>query len=197
MGLFELIVLAAGLAMDAFAVSVCKGLAMKKITVKNTLICGAWFGSFQAIMPLIGYFAGIRFASYIVDVDHWIAFALLVLIGINMIKEAFSDDDGEEDESVNFRIMFVMAIVTSIDALAVGVTFVCVPVDVIADASIHMNTLFGSGLIGVITFAITCAGVKIGSIFGDRYKSKAEIAGGIVLILLGIKVLAEHLIKSI
>ncbi len=196
MGLAELIVLAVGLAMDAFAVSVCKGLAMKQITVRKAAVCGLWFGSFQALMPIIGYFAGVRFASYIVDIDHWIAFILLVLIGINMIKEAVSDDE-EADASTDFKIMFIMAVVTSIDALAVGITFVCVPVKILYDMPEYINTLFGAGLIGIITFAITCLGVKIGSVFGVKYKSKAEIAGGAVLILLGVKVLIEHLIKSI
>lgn len=197
MGLAELIILAVGLAMDAFAVSVCKGLAMKKITVKNSVVCGLWFGSFQALMPLIGYFAGIRFASYIVDTDHWIAFILLVLIGINMIKEAASDDEDDADASINFKIMFIMAVVTSIDALAVGITFVCVPVSIFPSMPEYINTFFGAGIIGIITFVITCAGVKIGSVFGIKYRSKAEIAGGVVLILLGLKVLLEHLIKSI
>ena len=197
MGLAELIILAAGLAMDAFAVAVCKGLAMKRITIKKAVICGIWFGSFQAIMPVIGYFAGIRFASYIVSVDHWIAFILLVLIGVDMIKEAVSGDDEDTDESLGFKIMFMLAVVTSIDALAVGITFVCIPVNVLYGAADYVNTLFGAGIIGIITFFITCTGVKAGSVFGIKYKSKAEIAGGTILIILGFKVLLEHLIKSI
>lgn len=197
MGLVELILLAIGLAMDAFAVSVCKGLAMKKITIKNMLICGLWFGGFQGLMPLIGYFAGIHFAAYIANIDHWVACILLLYIGIKMVKGAFSNDEDRIDDSLNVRIMFIMAVMTSIDALAAGVTLICLPARVFPDIPEYANTLVGAGIIGIITFIISCGGVKIGSIFGTRYKKKAEISGGVILILLGCKVLLEHLIKGI
>ncbi|MBE5937079.1 MAG: manganese efflux pump [Lachnospiraceae bacterium] len=193
MGLLELFVLAVGLAMDAFAVSVCKGLAMKNVSYSKAAVCGIWFGSFQAIMPLIGYFIGNNFASYIVDIDHWIAFGLLVLIGGNMIKESFGEDEDNYDDNLGIKIMFLMAVATSIDALAMGVTFVCVPINILSGVSSDWNTVFGAGVIGIITFVLSCVGVKVGSIFGTKYKSKAEFAGGIVLILIGVKILAEQL----
>ncbi len=197
MGLLELIVLSVGLAMDAFAVSVCKGLAMKSINIRKACICGVWFGTFQAIMPVIGYLAGVRFASYIVDIDHFIAFVLLLAIGGNMIREAYTSGDDEADASLGFKTMLMMAIATSIDALAVGITLVCVPAEVISSASVHINTLIAALVIGVITFIISSAGVWIGSIFGLKYKSKAETVGGIVLIALGIRILVEHLVNKI
>ena len=193
MGFLELFLLAVGLSMDAFAVSVCKGLAMQKATFRNAAICGVWFGGFQALMPFIGYLLGAGFETYINAVAPWIAFVLLALIGGNMIREALSKDE-EEDTSaaLDVKTMFLMAVATSIDALAVGITFACVPVEIIA-ASQLVNTLVAVCLIGVTTFVISCAGVKAGSVFGSRYKSKAEFTGGAILILIGVKILLEHL----
>ena len=193
MGFLELFLLAIGLSMDAFAVSVCKGLAMQKVTFRNAAICGVWFGGFQALMPFIGYLLGAGFETYINAVAPWIAFVLLALIGGNMIREALSKDE-EEDTSaaLDVKTMFLMAVATSIDALAVGITFACVPVEIIA-ASQLVNTIVAICLIGVTTFVISCAGVKAGSVFGSRYKSKAEFTGGAILILIGVKILLEHL----
>lgn len=183
MGLWELFILAVGLSMDAFAVSVCKGLAMKRINWKKMLIVGLWFGGFQALMPTIGYLLGAQFSDRITNIDHWIAFVLLAAIGANMIKEALSKDEDKCDDSLGFRTMLVLAIATSIDALAVGVTF----------AFLNVNLGFAVTFIGVTTFVISAVGVKVGNVFGARYKSKAELAGGIILILLGLKILLEHL----
>lgn len=182
MGLTELFILAVGLAMDAFAVSVCKGLALGKISWKHMCIAGAWFGGFQALMPLIGYFLGSAFTDLITNISHWIAFVLLVIIGGNMIKESFGDDE-EVDGSMGVKTMFLMAIATSIDALAVGVTFAFLQVNIIAAVS----------FIGVVTFICSALGVKIGGIFGSRYRSKAELGGGVILILIGLKILLEGL----
>ena len=184
MGLLELIVLSIGLAMDACAVSICKGLAMSKMKWKNAIIVGAYFGIFQALMPLIGYLLGINFQRAITNIDHWIAFVLLIGIGINMIKEAMSKEEEEENDSIRFKDMIVLAVATSIDALAVGVTF----------AFLKVNIVLSVSMIGIITFVISIIGVKMGNVFGDKYKQKAELAGGIILILLGIKILLEHLI---
>lgn len=183
MGLLELFILAAGLSMDAFAVSVCKGLAMPKITLKRTLTVGLWFGGFQALMPAAGYLLGVQFRDKITAVDHWIAFILLGLIGANMIKEACSGDCEEENESLDIRTMFLLAAATSIDALAVGITFAFLDVHLLAAVS----------FIGITTFTLSAAGVKIGNVFGTRCKAKAELAGGVILILLGLKILLEHL----
>ena len=183
MGLLELFILALGLSMDAFAVSVCKGLAMPKITLRRTFIVGAWFGGFQALMPAVGYVLGVQFRDKITAVDHWIAFLLLGVIGASMIKEALSGECENESDSLDVRTMFLLAVATSIDALAVGITFAFLKVHIIAAVS----------FIGVTTFAISAAGVKIGNVFGTKYKSKAELAGGIILILLGLKILLEHL----
>lgn len=183
MGIAEILLLAVGLAMDAFAVSVCKGLAMEKITAKKAVIVGLWFGGFQALMPIIGYFLGIGFKDCITSVDHWIAFALLGFIGANMIKESLSKKEEQEDSSLDFKTMLLLALATSIDALAIGVTF----------AFLEVNIAFSSAIIGVVTFILSVIGVKIGSIFGIKFKSKAEFAGGIILILLGIKILLEGL----
>ena len=183
MGLLELFILAVGLSMDAFAVSVCKGLSVKKMEPKHALICGAYFGGFQALMPTIGYLLGSQFESMITQIDHWIAFVLLGIIGINMIREAFSGDEESSNDLLDCKTMFPLAVATSIDALAVGITFAFLNVHIIPAVS----------FIGVITFIIAAAGVKIGNIFGTRYKSKAELAGGIILILLGVKILLEHL----
>ena len=194
MGFLELFLLAIGLSMDAFAVSVCKGLAMQKVTFRNAAICGVWFGGFQALMPFIGYLLGSGFEKYINAVAPWIAFVLLALIGGNMIREALSKDDEDEETSaaLDVKTMFLMAVATSIDALAVGITFACVPVEIIA-ASPLVNTLVAVCLIGATTFVLSCAGVKAGSVFGSRYKSKAEFVGGTILILIGVKILLEHL----
>ncbi len=183
MSLFSLFIIAVGLSMDAFAVSICKGLAMQKITIKKALIVGLWFGGFQALMPAIGYLLGTQFESYITNIDHWIAFVLLFIIGANMIKEALSKEEEHASDSLAFKEMLVLALATSIDALAVGVTFAFLKVQILP------AVLF----IGVITFTLSSLGVKIGNIFGCRYKSKAEFAGGIILILMGCKILLEHL----
>ena len=169
--------------MDAFAVCVCKGLGMPKITFRKTLIVGAWFGGFQALMPAIGYVLGVQFRDKITAIDHWIAFILLGIIGANMIKEALSGECENESGSLDIKTMFLLAVATSIDALAVGITFAFLNVHIIAAVS----------FIGVTTFAISAAGVKIGNVFGTKYKSKAELAGGTILILLGPKILLEHL----
>lgn len=189
MSFAELFLLAVGLSMDAFAVSICKGLCMKKATLKSQAICGAWFGGFQGLMPLIGFFLGTLFAEAIQAFDHWVAFALLALIGANMLKEAFSkesedccDASGEADLSV--KTMFVMAVATSIDALAVGIS--------LAMAG-NVNILVAVLLIGVTTFILSAIGVKVGNVFGSRYEKKAQLCGGVILILLGFKILLEHL----
>ena len=183
MGFAELVVLAVGLSMDAFAVSVCKGLSIQKLKLRHALIVGAWFGAFQALMPTVGWLLGSAFADMIVAIDHWIAFVLLVFIGGNMIREALSGEEEDCDPSLAPMAMLLLAVATSIDALAVGVTFAFLRVDVIPAVT----------LIGLCTFAISAAGVKIGNVFGARYKSKAELAGGIVLVLIGVKILLEHL----
>lgn len=183
MGIVELVVLSIGLAMDAFAVAVCKGLAMPKMNWKKAGIIGAYFGIFQALMPLVGYLLGISFQEQITNIDHWIAFILLAIIGINMIKEAISEDDEKRNDSIKFKDMLILAIATSIDALAIGITF----------AFLKVNIWLAITLIGTITFVISVSGVKIGNIFGDKYEKKAELAGGIILILLGVKILLEHL----
>lgn len=186
MGLGELIMLAVGVSMDAFAVSVCKGLAMKRADLKGALTCGLWFGGFQALMPLIGFFLGSLFAGAIEAVDHWIAFGLLAIIGINMLKEALSKDcDCEEHNAdLSVKTMFVMAVATSIDALAVGIS--------LAMAG-NVNIFAAIGLIGVTTCILSAIGVKVGNVFGSRFEKKAQIAGGVILILLGSKILLEHL----
>lgn len=182
MGLTDLFLIAVGLSMDAFAVAICKGLSAKKVTIKHGLIVGAYFGGFQAGMPLLGYLLGSSFAKYIEAFDHWVAFVLLGIIGINMIRE--SREQGEEvDASFGLKAMLPMAVATSIDALAVGISFAFMRVQ------IGWAVLF----IGVITFTLSAIGVKLGNHFGAKYKSKAELFGGIVLILLGTKILLEHL----
>lgn len=183
MGLIELFLIAVGLSMDAFAVSVCKGLAMPKCTFKKAAIVGLWFGGFQALMPAIGYVLGAQFQEAIASIDHWIAFVLLALIGGNMIHEALDNDEEEADASLDVKTMFLLAVATSIDALAIGITFAFLKVSIIPAVC----------FIGIVTFIISFAGVKIGNVFGARYKNKAEIVGGIILILLGLKILLEHL----
>lgn len=183
MGLIELFLIAVGLSMDAFAVSVCKGLAMPKCTFKKAAIVGLWFGGFQALMPAIGYVLGAQFQETIASIDHWIAFVLLAMIGGNMIHEALDNDEEEADASLDVKTMFLLAVATSIDALAIGITF----------AFLKVNIIPAVCFIGIVTFIISFAGVKIGNIFGARYKNKAEIVGGVILILLGLKILLEHL----
>ncbi len=184
MGLLELFFLAAGLSMDAFAVSVCRGLAMEKFSIRKAAAVGAWFGSFQAMMPLIGWFLGSAFSRYIMSFDHWIAFGLLALIGGNMIKESFARDSMRCSSGVSeIRTMFFLAVATSIDALAVGVTLAFLKVDILPAVC----------FIGTVTFIISAAGVAAGHAFGTNYKSKAEFAGGAILIILGVKILLEHL----
>lgn len=183
MDLIELFLIAVGLSMDAFAVSVCKGLAMPKCTFKKAAIVGLWFGGFQALMPVIGYILGAQFQEAIASIDHWIAFVLLALIGGNMIHEALDNDEEEADASLDVKTMFLLAVATSIDALAIGITF----------AFLKVNIIPAVCFIGIVTFIISFAGVKIGNVFGARYKNKAEIVGGIILILLGLKILLEHL----
>ena len=185
MGFWELLLLAIGVSMDAFAVSVCKGLTMGKAGLRESAICGAWFGGFQALMPLIGFFLGRLFAEAIEAFDHWIAFGLLGIIGINMLKEAFSkEEEGCCSCDLSFKTMLVMAVATSIDALAVGIS--------LAMAG-NVNIWLAILLIGFTTFCFSGMGVKIGNVFGSRFEQKAQIAGGVILILLGLKILLEHL----
>ena len=185
MGFLELWILAVGLSMDAFAVSVCKGLAMKKASRRAQLCCGAWFGGFQALMPLIGYFLGTLFLDAISAIDHWIAFGLLVLIGVNMLREAMGREEGEAAAAdLSVKTMFILAVATSIDALAVGISLAMAGV-----GSIWLAVL----LIGVTTFVLSAIGVRVGNVFGSRYEKKAETVGGVILILLGVKILLEHL----
>ena len=183
MDLLTLLTLAVGLAMDAFAVSICKGLAMREKVLKKGIIVGLWFGGFQALMPTIGFFLGTQFKDQITSIDHWIAFVLLGLIGINMVRDVLSNDEEQADDSIAVKEMFMLAVATSIDALAVGITF----------AFLNVHIVSAALMIGVCTFLISFVGVKIGNIFGTKYKSKAELAGGIILILLGFKILFEHL----
>ena len=192
MGLLELFLLAVGLSMDAFAVSVCKGLAMQKVTFRSAAVCGVWFGGFQALMPFIGYLLGAGFEKYINAVASWIAFVLLALIGGNMLREALSKEEENASAALDVKTMLLMAVATSIDALAVGITFACVPVEIMT-ASQLANTAAAVCLIGATTFVISCVGVKAGSVFGAHYKSKAEFVGGMILILIGVKILLEHL----
>lgn len=196
MGLIQLFILAVGLSMDAFAVAIGKGLSMKKITIKKAGIVGLYFGAFQAGMPLIGYFLGVQFQSKITSIDHWIAFILLAFLGIKMIRESREDDSEAEVAAdlatnedtanpLNFKSMSILAIATSIDALAVGVTFAFLNVDIVPAAS----------FIGIITFTLSMIGVKIGNVFGTIYKSKAEFVGGLILILMGVKILLDHILS--
>ena len=214
MDIFTLLAISVALSMDAFSVSICKGLATKKFSLKTALLCGLWFGGFQALMPVIGYFLGTQFEYFITNIDHWIAFGLLLIIGVNMIREALGEDETTSRDASNasfgkgkttsrdasnasvhgqqsvsecactrFKTMLGLAIATSIDALAVGVTF----------AFLKVNIWFSVMIIGVITFVFSFVGVKIGNIFGSRYSKTAEIVGGVILIVLGIKILVEHL----
>lgn len=191
MGIFELFILAVGLSMDAFAVAICKGLATQKLKPRHMLTVGAWFGGFQALMPLIGYFLGTAFAKYVTAIDHWIALVLLCGIGGNMIKESFEKEEEEECDcgcdGYAFKTMFVMAIATSIDALAAGISLA---MDLNGN---NTYAFIAVAFIGIITFTLSAFGVKIGNIYGAKFKSKAEFMGGAILILLGVKILLEHL----
>lgn len=184
MELYELFIIAVSLSMDAFAVSICKGLSTGKPRAGHCLTCGAWFGGFQALMPSAGFLLGSAFEQYIVSFDHWIAFVLLALIGGNMVKESFSGEEECHDGSFSVRTMFLLAVATSIDALAVGVTFALLP-------DVHITAAVS--LIGATTFLLSAAGLKVGNVFGLRYKARAELAGGVILILIGLKILLEHL----
>ncbi len=184
MGIIATLLTAVSLAMDAFAVAMCKGLSTRRIQPKQYLIIGAWFGGAQALMPALGYLLGSAFERFITPVDHWIAFALLALIGGNMIKEGLSKEEDKSDDSFSFRTMSVLALATSIDALAVGISLALTP---------DVNIVLAVVSIGVITFGLSAVGLKMGNVFGLKYKSKAEIAGGVVLVLLGLKILLEDL----
>ena len=188
MGLGELLLLALGVSMDAFAVSICKGLAMKKATLKEGAICGAWFGGFQAMMPLIGFFLGALFAEAIQAIDHWVAFVLLAFIGANMLKEAFGKEEEccecDNNADLSVKTMFIMAVATSIDALAVGISLAMA-----GNVNIWVAALF----IGLCTCGFSAAGVQIGNVFGSRYEKKSQLAGGLILVIIGLKILLEHL----
>ena len=184
MDILELLLIAAGLSMDAFAVSICKGLSVQRLKPRHYLLTGAWFGGFQALMPSAGYLLGSTFESYILSFDHWIAFILLTLIGGNMVRESLSGDEECHDDSFGLRTMFLLAVATSIDALAVGVTFALLP---------DVHILSAVSLIGAATFLLSALGLKVGNVFGLRYKARAELAGGVILILMGLKILLEHL----
>lgn len=184
MSIIEIALIGVGLAMDAFAVSICKGLAMRRMNYKKAIIIAAFFGVFQALMPALGYVLGTTFANKIAAIDHWIAFILLALIGANMIKEALSSDDDEcQDDSLRLGDLIMLSIATSIDVLAVGITF----------AFFNVSLLLSVSMIGIITFIICVIGVKVGNVFGEKYKSKAELAGGLILIVMGAKILIDHL----
>lgn len=189
MGILALLLLGVGVSMDAFAVSICKGLAMRKATVKGCMTCGIWFGGFQALMPTIGFFLGTLFAEAIQAIDHWVAFILLAMIGVNMLKEFFEQEEEcccceEHNADLSVKTMFIMAVATSIDALAVGIS--------LAMAG-NVNIWLAAIVIGLCTFGFSAAGVKIGNVFGSRFEKKAQLAGGMILILLGVKILLEHL----
>lgn len=185
MAILEILLISIGLAMDAFAVSICKGLSMKKMSWKKAITIGLWFGIFQAGMPVIGYLLGSAFEHVITNIDHWIAFILLGFIGGKMIKEAFDKEGEDYNDDTSFKAMLVLAIATSIDALAIGIAYVC--------AYGSNNAILTFSMIGIITFIISVLGVKIGNKFGNKYGNKAEFAGGLILVLLGIKILLEHL----
>lgn len=184
MGITELIIIAIGLSMDAFAVSIGKGLALPRVRYRHALCAGLWFGGFQALMPVAGYLLGSAFASFVEAWDHWISFILLAYIGINMIKEAFESKEESKDKSFAIRIMFLLAVATSIDALAVGVSL----------AFLNASILSSAMVIGITTFLFSAAGVYIGNLFGNRYRKTAECIGGVILIVIGIKILIEHLL---
>ena len=186
MSFMELVLIAVGLSMDAFAVAICKGLSVQKLGWKHYLTVGVWFGGFQALMPTLGYLLGTTFERYITSVDHWMAFVLLCLIGGSMLKEGLAKEEEEKEERAgfDFKSMLLLAVATSLDALAVGITFALLP---------DVNIFSAVGLIGTITFCLSAVGLKVGNIFGLKYKSKAEVVGGVILILIGVKILLEHL----
>ena len=184
MGFVELVITAFALSMDAFAVAICKGLSTGKVKIKHMVITGLWFGGFQALMPLIGFLLGSTFEKYITAYDHWIAFALLSLLGANMIKEAVFGEEECADCSLSFKVMLVMALATSIDALAVGITYALLP---------NVNIWIAIASIGVITFVVSAIGVKLGAVCGAKHKKTAELSGGVILVLIGTKILLEHL----
>ncbi len=183
MNFIDIFLIGVALSMDAFAVSICKGLSVKRVSAKHVLTVGVYFGGFQALMPTLGFLLGYKFESFITNIDHWIAFVLLALIGGNMIREALGDDDNNENDDFSFKAMLPLAVATSIDALAVGISFAFLGVDIVTAAL----------LIGATTFVLSGVGIFVGNIFGSRYKTKAELAGGVVLILIGLKILLEHL----
>ncbi len=183
MNFIDIFLIGVALSMDAFAVSICKGLSVNKVGAKHVLTVGVYFGGFQALMPTLGFLLGYRFESFITNIDHWIAFVLLALIGGNMIREALGEDEDNENDDFSFRAMLPLAVATSIDALAVGISFAFLGVDIVTAAL----------LIGATTFVLSGVGIYVGNIFGSKYKSKAELAGGVVLILIGLKILLEHL----
>ena len=183
MNFIDIFLIGVALSMDAFAVSICKGLSVKKVGAKHVLTVGVYFGGFQALMPTLGFLLGYRFESFITNIDHWIAFVLLALIGGNMIREALGEDKDNENDDFSFKAMLPLAVATSIDALAVGISFAFLGVDIVTAAL----------LIGATTFVLSGVGIFVGNIFGSKYKSKAELAGGVVLILIGLKILLEHL----
>lgn len=184
MEILEIFFIGMGLAMDAFAVSICKGLSIRNINIKKIIVIALYFGTFQAIMPAIGFFFGKGFEGFVIKIDHWISFVLLAFIGINMIKEAFENSTEENNDDISFKIMIILAIATSIDAFAVGITF----------AFLQTNILEAGLVIGITTFLITGIGTIIGNKFGNNYEKQAKIFGGIILIVMGIKILFEHLL---
>lgn len=183
MGIIEILLISISLAMDAFAVSICKGVSMKKMNWKKAIIIGLYFGGYQMLMPIIGYMLGKGFENVVASIDHWIAFILLAGIGANMIKEAFSDESDKVNDNIDVKTMILLAIATSIDALAVGITF----------AFLKVNLILAISLIGIVAFTLSVIGTKIGNRFGDKYGNKACLVGGVILILMGIKILIEHL----
>lgn len=184
MSFVELLLIAIGLSMDAFSVSICKGLTTKRFSWKMALVCGLWFGFFQALMPVIGYYLAEQFQHLIESIDHWIAFGLLFLIGANMIRESFSKgEEKQQDSSLDFKTMLLLAIATSIDALAVGISFACIQVELWSSVLV----------IGLTTLVFSMVGVKIGNLFGAKFEKSASIIGGVILILIGTKILLEHL----
>lgn len=188
MGIFEILIIAVGLSMDAFAVSICKGLSVCRVRPRNAVSVALWFGGFQALMPVLGFYLGVSFADVVASVDHWIAFVLLGIIGGHMIKEAFeSDDSCKVDPDFSFKTMLAMAVATSIDAFAIGVSF----------AFLQVNIWIAVFLIGLTTGIFSAVGIYLGNMFGILYKSKAEFAGGFILVAIGVKILLEHLIKAL
>ena len=198
MGIIEIIALSIGLAMDATAVSMTNGMNDTQIKFKKMILIGLTFGVFQALMPLIGYLFGTIFVEFIEQIDHWIALVLLGFLGFQMLREGFSKDEEEgKTNELGVKMLLMQGVATSIDALAVGITFACVSVAIVEHLSATCNMLIGAGMIGVITFCLSCIGVKVGNVFGVKYKKRAELVGGAVLILLGLKILLEHLINNI